>query len=98
LKLKDLQPANGEKSYAEIGGAFDPTEQAMKNAAHRFRRRYAELLRDEIAQTVDTPAEVEAEVQHPEAGFSRADEGIARTFAAVCPVAVSTSLGLKGNE
>jgi len=64
-RLKDLQPSeHGENNYAEIGASFGLTEQAVKNAVHRFRRRYADLLRDEIAQTVETPAEVEAEVQH----------------------------------
>ena len=71
-QLKDLQPGeHGEKGYAKIGAAFGLSEQAVKNAAHRFRRRYAELLRDEIAQTVDTPAEVEAEVQHLMQVFAR---------------------------
>jgi RNA polymerase sigma-70 factor (ECF subfamily) len=64
-QLKDLQPGeHGEKSYAEIAAAFGLTEQAFKNAVIRFRRRYAELVRDEIAQTVEAPDEIEAEVQH----------------------------------
>ena len=71
-QLKDLQPGeHGEKNYAEIATAFGLTEQAVKNAAHRFRRRYAALLREEIAQTVETPAEVEAEVQHLMQVFGR---------------------------
>lgn len=40
------------------------SEGAMRVAAHRLRRRYRDLLRDEIAQTVATPAEVEAELRH----------------------------------
>jgi DNA-directed RNA polymerase specialized sigma24 family protein len=64
-QLKDLQPGeHGARNYAEIGAALGLTEQAVKNAAHTFRRRYGDLLRDEIAQTVDDPSEVEAEVQH----------------------------------
>ncbi len=64
-QLKDLQPGeHGASSYAEIGAALGLTEQAMKNAVHSFRRRYGELLRDEIAQTVETTTEVEAEVRH----------------------------------
>ena len=71
-QLKDLQPGeHGQKSYTEIGASFGLTEQAVKNAALRFRRRYGELLREEIAQTVDTPAEVEAEVQHLMQVFTR---------------------------
>ncbi len=71
-QLKDLQPGeHGARSYAEIGAALGLTEQAMKNTVHSFRRRYGELLRDEIAQTVDEPAEVEAEVQHLMQIFAR---------------------------
>ena len=39
-------------------------KQAVKNAVLRFRRRYAQLLRDEIAQTVLEPNEVEDELRH----------------------------------
>jgi RNA polymerase sigma-70 factor (ECF subfamily) len=63
-QLKNLQPGeHANRSYSEIGAALGLTEQAMKNAVHSFRRRYGELLRDEIAQTVDAPGEVEAEVR-----------------------------------
>ena len=71
-QIKDLQPGeHGEKCYAEIAAAFGLSEQAMKSAVLRFRRRYAELLRDEIAQTVETPEEVEAEIQHLMQVFAR---------------------------
>jgi len=33
-------------------------------AAHRLRRRYRELLREEIAETVSGPDEVEAEISN----------------------------------
>jgi RNA polymerase sigma-70 factor (ECF subfamily) len=36
----------------------------VKVAVHRLRQRYRELLRDEIAQTVSGPAEVEEELRH----------------------------------
>jgi hypothetical protein len=47
------------------------TEQAVKNAALSFRRRYAQLLRDEIAQTVMEPGEVQEELQHLMTVFAR---------------------------
>jgi hypothetical protein len=62
---------HGARNYAEIGSALGLTEQAMKNAVHSFRRRYGDLLRDEIAQTVDDPSEVEAEIQHLMQIFAR---------------------------
>ena len=36
---------------------------AVKTAVHRLRRRYQELLRAEVAQTVATPEEVEDELR-----------------------------------
>jgi RNA polymerase sigma-70 factor (ECF subfamily) len=63
--LKELQPGkHGEKSYAQIGASLGMTEQAVKNAVLKFRRRYSDQLRDEIAQTVANPGEVEAELRH----------------------------------
>ena len=71
-QLRDLQPGqHGARGYAEIGAALGMTEQAVKNAAHSFRRRYGELLRDEIAQTVEGPEEVEAEVRYLMQVFAR---------------------------
>ncbi len=64
-QFKDLQPGeHGVQSYAQIGAALGLTEQAVKNARHTFNRRYAELLRQEVAQTISDPAELEAEIQH----------------------------------
>ena len=40
------------------------TEGAVKTAVHRLRSRYRELLRREIAGTLEEDAEVEAEMQH----------------------------------
>jgi RNA polymerase sigma-70 factor (ECF subfamily) len=71
-QLKDLQPGeHGTRSYAQIGAALGLTEQAVKNARHTFNRRYAFLLRDEVAQTVADPGEVEAEVRHLMKVFAR---------------------------
>lgn len=36
----------------------------MKAAVHRLRERYRALLRDEIAQTVAAPSEIEGEVRY----------------------------------
>ena len=64
-QIRDLQPGErGEKRYAEIAETLGLTEQAIKSAAHAFRRRYAELIRKEIAQTLADSSEIDAEVQH----------------------------------
>lgn len=49
-------------SYAQIAGQLQMTEGAVKVAAHRLRRRYRELLRDEISQTVAAPELVDEEI------------------------------------
>jgi RNA polymerase sigma factor (sigma-70 family) len=51
------------RTYSEIAQEFAMTEGAVKTAVHRLRRRYRELLREEIAQTVSEPAEVDEEIQ-----------------------------------
>jgi RNA polymerase sigma factor (sigma-70 family) len=50
--------------YAEAGKALGMSEGAVKVAAHRLRRRYREILRAEIAETVADPGEVEDELRH----------------------------------
>ena len=39
-------------------------ENAVKQAYHRFRQRYRELLREEIAHTVAVPGDIEDELRH----------------------------------
>jgi RNA polymerase sigma-70 factor (ECF subfamily) len=51
-------------SYAQLGARLSLTEDAVKQAVHRMRRRYRELFREEIAQTVAGPGEVEEELKH----------------------------------
>ncbi|MDQ3330848.1 MAG: sigma-70 family RNA polymerase sigma factor, partial [Planctomycetota bacterium] len=47
-----LTAADDANPYAAVGKALDMTEGAIKVAVHRLRKRYKELLRDEVAQTV----------------------------------------------
>ena len=50
--------------YEELAGMLGITEGAVKSAVHRLRQRYRQLLRDEIAQTVAGPGEVDEELRH----------------------------------
>jgi RNA polymerase sigma-70 factor (ECF subfamily) len=50
-------------SYAEVAAAVGSTEAAVKKAAQRLRARYRELLRAQIAATVDGPEAVEEEIR-----------------------------------
>ncbi len=49
--------------YAMIAERLNTTEGAVRVAVHRLRRRYAVLLRQEIAATVDGPDEVDDEIR-----------------------------------
>jgi len=49
--------------YAAIAGRLGSTEGAVRVAVHRLRRRYGTLLRQEIAATVDDPAQVDDEIR-----------------------------------
>jgi DNA-directed RNA polymerase specialized sigma24 family protein len=50
-------------SHAELMVRLDLKASALKMAVHRLRKRFGELLRAEIAQTVTTTAEVEDEIR-----------------------------------
>ncbi len=63
LKSSLLSEGTG-LSYAELGAQLGLKEDAVKQAVHRMRRRYRELFREEIAQTVAGPGEVEDELKH----------------------------------
>ena len=52
-----------ESSYAEIGQRLGMTAGNLKVTIHRLRRRYRELLREEIARTVDDPDAIDAEMR-----------------------------------
>ena len=51
-------------AYREAATKLKMTEGAVKVAVHRLRRRYRELLRDEIAQTVASEDEINEEIRH----------------------------------
>ena len=59
-----LSDERDRPSQAQIGREFGMTENAVKQAFHRLRQRYRQLLREEVAHTVATPAEIEDELRH----------------------------------
>ena len=64
-RLKELlSDEPGRPSQAELAAALGMTENAVKQAFHRFRVRYRQLLREEIAQTLATPGEIEEELKY----------------------------------
>lgn len=53
----------GPQTYADAAESLGCTPDAAKMGAHRMRKRHRQLLRDEIAQTVETPDDVEDEIR-----------------------------------
>ena len=51
-------------SYHKVALQLGVTETAARMAVHRLRRRYRQAFREVLAQTVSTPAEVDAEMRH----------------------------------
>ena len=63
--LKELLPDEpGSLSQAEIATRLGMTENAIRQAFYRFRQRYQAILREEIANTVATPGDIEDELRH----------------------------------
>jgi RNA polymerase sigma factor (sigma-70 family) len=58
-----LTAGKGEASYAEAADALAMEETAVRVAVHRLRKRYRQLLRAEIANTLADPAQVHEELR-----------------------------------
>ena len=58
-----LMAGKGAIPYGDAALALGLTDGAVRVAVHRMRRRYRELLREEIAQTLSDPAQAEEEIQ-----------------------------------
>jgi RNA polymerase sigma-70 factor (ECF subfamily) len=64
-----LSDVKGAVSYAETSRETGLSEAAARQAVHRLRLRYRELLREEIARTVESPSEIDDEIRHLFAAF-----------------------------
>ena len=58
-----LAEGKGETAQSEVAKALGMEEGAVRVAVHRLRKRYRQLLRDEIANTLSDPAMVEEEMR-----------------------------------
>lgn len=64
-KLKDLLTGSRDQEpYVRIAAILGVSESAVTAIIHRFRRRYGELVRQAIAETVSTASEVDEELRH----------------------------------
>lgn len=58
-----LEWHSADFAYAEAGQKLGLNENAVKQAVFRMRKKYRELLRWEVAETVSDPADVDAELR-----------------------------------
>ncbi len=59
-----LAQARAAVPYTDASARLGLSEGALRVAVHRLRRRYRELLRAEIAETVSEPGEIEEELRY----------------------------------
>ncbi|MGA2077897.1 MAG: sigma-70 family RNA polymerase sigma factor [Terriglobia bacterium] len=70
-RLKVFLLGQPDTPYAALAREMNTSEGALKVAIHRLRKRYRELFRQEIADTVADPADVESELRFLAAVLAR---------------------------
>ena len=71
-RLRDYLSSDApSQSQEAIATELGKSEGAVKQAVHRLRRRYRELLREEISHTVATAGDVEDEFARPDRALAR---------------------------
>jgi len=55
---------NERPPYADTASQLGMSVEAVRKAVERLRQRYGQLLRQAVAQTVDSPEEIGAELRH----------------------------------
>ena len=61
---RHLTDEREEVSYAKLSATLGVAETAVKKQLHIMRQRYRSLLRDEVAHTVENPADVQDEIRY----------------------------------
>ena len=64
LGPEDTNASADEESYEQLGLRLGLSVPALKSAAFRMRKRYRELIREEVAETVTSTDDVEEELRH----------------------------------
>jgi len=70
-RLKAFLLDQADAPYAALAREMGTSEGALKVAVHRLRKRYRELFRQEIAETVADAGEVESELRYLVAALTR---------------------------
>src|SRR5271166_1157971 len=63
-RLKVFLLGRSDTPYTALASEMNTSEGALKVAVHRLRKRYRDLFREEIADTVADPSEVESEIRY----------------------------------
>lgn len=63
-KIKDCNPGTRGGQYAAIASKLGMTESAITSAVRRMRERYGQLIREEIANTVQNPSQIDEEIRY----------------------------------
>jgi RNA polymerase sigma-70 factor (ECF subfamily) len=63
-RLRSFVVGDSEVTCGETAAELGLSEGAVKSAVHRLRQRYRQLVREEIAGTVEDPTEVEGEIRY----------------------------------
>ena len=61
---RHLTDEREEVSYAKLSATLGLAETAVKKQLHIMRQRYRSLLRDEVAHTVENPADIQDEIRY----------------------------------
>ena len=70
-ELRDFLPGNRDVPYSVVAEKLKMSEGAVKVAIHRLRKRFGQLLRTEIAQTVASVDEVDDEIRRLQSALSK---------------------------
>lgn len=70
-RLKIFLLDRADASYATLAAETGTSEGALKVAVHRFRKRYRDLFRQEIAETLADGEDVESELRYLAAALAR---------------------------
>jgi RNA polymerase sigma factor (sigma-70 family) len=70
-RLKVFLVGQSDAPYAALAREMNTSEGALKVAIHRLRKRYRDLFREEITDTVADPTEVESELRYLAAVLTR---------------------------
>ena len=70
-----LLTVGSAETYGKLAASLGMTEGALKVALHRLRQRFAEVVREQVAQTVENPQEVEEELRYLVSAFEQLNHG-----------------------